>query len=185
MESMDVDPSSVNRETELNAYMWVQQLSNDTDPLMWWRNTSKSSHTWSWWPDSTWLCLPVLCLLRNSLERLKSLSGDAEVTLKSLFSVPTCHSLQTPHVGLVKKIRRKIVNLGSIICIYPWPDDIEFKCYSCGTIICHNIQMTGTLVSCMWSNRDCNVTSDGWLCVSVFLLSCLTQNTHQGRRTRM
>ena len=24
------------RETELNAYMRVQQLSNDTDPLMWW-----------------------------------------------------------------------------------------------------------------------------------------------------
>jgi len=32
---MDVDPSSVNGETELNAYMRVQQVSNDTDPLMW------------------------------------------------------------------------------------------------------------------------------------------------------
>ena len=31
---MDVDPSSVNGETELNAYMRVQQVSNDTDPLM-------------------------------------------------------------------------------------------------------------------------------------------------------
>jgi hypothetical protein len=35
--SMNVDPSSVNGETELNAYMWVQQLSNDTEPLKWWK----------------------------------------------------------------------------------------------------------------------------------------------------
>ena len=35
--SMDVDPSSVNGETELNAYMRLQQVANDTDPLMWWK----------------------------------------------------------------------------------------------------------------------------------------------------
>ena len=35
--SMDVDPSSVNGETELNSYMRVYQVSNDTDPLMWWK----------------------------------------------------------------------------------------------------------------------------------------------------
>ena len=35
--SMDVDPSSVNGETELNAYMRVQQVAKDTDPLMWWK----------------------------------------------------------------------------------------------------------------------------------------------------
>jgi hypothetical protein len=35
--SIDVDPSSVSGETELNAYIWVQQVSNDTDPLMWWK----------------------------------------------------------------------------------------------------------------------------------------------------
>jgi hypothetical protein len=35
--SMDVDPSSVNGETELNAYMRVQQVTKDTDPLMWWK----------------------------------------------------------------------------------------------------------------------------------------------------
>ena len=34
--SMDVDPSSVNGKTELNAYMRVYQVTNDTDPLMWW-----------------------------------------------------------------------------------------------------------------------------------------------------
>jgi hypothetical protein len=31
--SMDVDPSSVNGDTELNAYMRVQQVTKDTDPL--------------------------------------------------------------------------------------------------------------------------------------------------------
>ena len=36
--SMDVDPSSVNGETELNAYMRVQQVVKDTDPLMWWKH---------------------------------------------------------------------------------------------------------------------------------------------------
>ena len=35
--SMDVDPSSVNGETELNAYIRMQQVTNDTDPLMWWK----------------------------------------------------------------------------------------------------------------------------------------------------
>jgi len=35
--SMDVDPYSVNGETELNAYMRVQQVAKDTDPLMWWK----------------------------------------------------------------------------------------------------------------------------------------------------
>jgi hypothetical protein len=35
--SMDVDPSSVNGETELNAYMRVQQVAKDTEPLMWWK----------------------------------------------------------------------------------------------------------------------------------------------------
>jgi hypothetical protein len=34
--SMDVDPSSVNGETELNAYIRVQQVTKDTDSLMWW-----------------------------------------------------------------------------------------------------------------------------------------------------
>jgi hypothetical protein len=32
--SMDVDPSSVNGETELNAYMRVKQVDKDTDLLM-------------------------------------------------------------------------------------------------------------------------------------------------------
>ena len=38
--SLDVDPSSVRGETELNAFVLGDQtcvLSNDTDPLMWWK----------------------------------------------------------------------------------------------------------------------------------------------------
>ena len=34
--SMDFDPSSLEGEAQLQAYMQVQQVSNDTDPLMWW-----------------------------------------------------------------------------------------------------------------------------------------------------
>ncbi len=30
-------PLVLDVETELNAYMRVQQVSNDTDPLMWWK----------------------------------------------------------------------------------------------------------------------------------------------------
>ncbi len=33
--SMDFDVVSVEGETKLQAYMEVQQVSNDTDPLMW------------------------------------------------------------------------------------------------------------------------------------------------------
>ena len=35
--SMDFDVSSVEGEAQLQAYMQVQQVPNDTDPLMWWR----------------------------------------------------------------------------------------------------------------------------------------------------
>jgi hypothetical protein len=34
--SMDFDVSSVEGEAKLQVYMKVQQVSNDTDPLMWW-----------------------------------------------------------------------------------------------------------------------------------------------------
>ena len=34
--SMDFDVSSVEGETQLQVYIQVQQVSNDTDPLMWW-----------------------------------------------------------------------------------------------------------------------------------------------------
>jgi hypothetical protein len=35
--SMDFDVSSVEGEDQLQAYMQVQQVPNDTDPLMWWK----------------------------------------------------------------------------------------------------------------------------------------------------
>ncbi len=67
--SMDVDPSSVNGKTELNSYMRVQQLSTTraTRTLSCsGSSTSKSSHTWTTWSDSTCLFLPILHLLRDS-----------------------------------------------------------------------------------------------------------------------
>jgi hypothetical protein len=33
---MDVDPPSLEEEVQLKAYMNVQQMSNYTDPVMWW-----------------------------------------------------------------------------------------------------------------------------------------------------
>ncbi len=34
---MNFDRSSLEGETHLQAYMKVQQVSNDTDPLVWWK----------------------------------------------------------------------------------------------------------------------------------------------------
>ncbi len=36
--TMDFDVSSVEVEAQLQTYMQVQQVSNDTDPLMWWKH---------------------------------------------------------------------------------------------------------------------------------------------------
>ena len=35
---LNFDVSSVEGETQLQVYMQVQQVSNDTDPLMWWKH---------------------------------------------------------------------------------------------------------------------------------------------------
>ena len=35
--SMDFDVSSVEGEAQCQSYMQVQQVPNDTDPLMWWK----------------------------------------------------------------------------------------------------------------------------------------------------
>ncbi len=35
--SIDFDVASVEGEAQLQAYMQVQQVPNDTDPLMWWK----------------------------------------------------------------------------------------------------------------------------------------------------
>ncbi len=36
--SMDFDVVSVEGESQIQAYMQVQQVPNDTDPLMWWKH---------------------------------------------------------------------------------------------------------------------------------------------------
>ena len=43
--SMDFDVSSVEGESQVQAYMQVQQVPNDTDPLMWWKQHQQQ------WPD--------------------------------------------------------------------------------------------------------------------------------------
>jgi hypothetical protein len=66
--SMDVDPSSVNGETELNAYMRVQQVANDTDPLMWWKQHQQDLPRLARMTRQYLAVpLPALRLLRDSL----------------------------------------------------------------------------------------------------------------------
>ena len=53
-ESMDFDVASVEGEAQLQAYMQVQQVSNDTDPVRCGGNSiSKSFPTCPEWSDST------------------------------------------------------------------------------------------------------------------------------------
>jgi hypothetical protein len=67
--SMDVDPSSVSGETDLNAYMRVQQVSDDTDPLMWLKQHQQEFPRLDRMARQylAAVCLPALRLLRNSL----------------------------------------------------------------------------------------------------------------------
>ena len=53
---MDFDLSSLEGESQFQVYMKAQQVSNDTDPLMWWKQHQQN----------TWQYLPLLCLLRDS-----------------------------------------------------------------------------------------------------------------------
>ena len=52
--SMDFDVSSVEGEAQLQTYMQVQQVPNDTDPLMRWKQHQQEFPTWPEWLDSTW-----------------------------------------------------------------------------------------------------------------------------------
>ena len=61
---MDVDVDSV--EAELNAYTRVQQVTLDTDPLMWWKHHVQEFPRLSRMADNTWLFLSLLRLLRDS-----------------------------------------------------------------------------------------------------------------------
>jgi hypothetical protein len=70
--------------SELNTYTRVHQ--DNRWPLtrtLWYggNRTSKSSLTWPAWPDSTWRCLPLLCLLRDSSAVWVSLRVTCGVTV--------------------------------------------------------------------------------------------------------
>ena len=51
--SMDYDVSTVEGEVQFQAYMQVQQVPNDTDPLMWWKQHQQEFPTWPAGPAST------------------------------------------------------------------------------------------------------------------------------------
>ena len=51
---MDFDVASVEGEAQLQTYMQVQQVPNDTDPLMRWKQHQQEFPTWPQWLDSTW-----------------------------------------------------------------------------------------------------------------------------------
>ena len=67
--SMDFDVVSVEGEAQLQVYMEVQQVTNDTDPLMWWKEHQQEFPDWARMTrhiDSTYQYLPLLRLLRGS-----------------------------------------------------------------------------------------------------------------------
>ncbi len=51
--SMDFDVSSLEGEPQLQAYMQVQQVPKDTDPLMWWKEHQQQFPDLSRMLDST------------------------------------------------------------------------------------------------------------------------------------
>jgi hypothetical protein len=51
--SMDFDVASVEGDAQLQAYMQVQQVPNDTDPLMWWKQLQQEFPDLTEWVDST------------------------------------------------------------------------------------------------------------------------------------
>ena len=76
-DSMDFDVSSVEGEAQFQTYMQVQQVSNDTDPLMWWKQHQQE------FPDLTrmtrqYLTVPVTSV---SPERFFSRVGLVQTDL--------------------------------------------------------------------------------------------------------
>ena len=75
--SMDFDVASVEGEAQLQAYMQVQQVPNDTDPLMWWKQHQE-------FPDldrmaRQYLSVPATCV---SPERFFSRVGLVQTDLR-------------------------------------------------------------------------------------------------------
>jgi len=68
---MDLDVVSVEGETQIQAYMQVQQVPNDTDPLMWWNQHEQE------FPDLTRMVRQYLTVpaISSSPERFFSRVG--------------------------------------------------------------------------------------------------------------
>ena len=114
---MDVDPSSVNGETELNAYMRVQQVANDTDPLMWWKQDQQE------FPCLTrttrqYLVVPVSS---SSPERLFSSVGlvksDLRCSLLETTLIDVMWAKQAPYNQLERELE-EVFNHQDIHTIY-------------------------------------------------------------------
>ena len=80
--SIDFNVSSVNGEDQFQAYMQVQQVPNDTDPLMWWKQYQKE------FPDLArmarqYLTVPTTC---ESPERFLSGVGLVQTDLCGILS---------------------------------------------------------------------------------------------------
>ena len=65
---MDFDVSSVEGEAQLQAYMQVQQVTNDTDPLMWWKQYQQV------FPDLTRMVRPYLVVPATSASSVRFFS---------------------------------------------------------------------------------------------------------------
>ena len=92
--SMDFDPSSLEGEVQLQAYMQVQQVSNDTDPLMWCKQHQQE------FPDLARRArqyLTLLRLLRDSsvVWDLYSLTDQYIEVLSHLQHLIPCSTLPT------------------------------------------------------------------------------------------
>jgi hypothetical protein len=74
---MDFDVSSVEGETQLQTYMQVQQVPDDTDPLVWWKKRRRE------FPDLTRMARQYLVVPATSVspERFFSRVGLVQTDL--------------------------------------------------------------------------------------------------------
>ena len=86
--SMDFDVSSVEGEVQLQTYMQVQQVPNDTDPLMWWKHHQQEFPELSRM-TSQYLGVPVTSV---SPERFFSRVGLVQTDLRGSLLDTTKHT---------------------------------------------------------------------------------------------
>ena len=91
---MDFDVVSVEGESQVQAYMQVQQVPNDTDPLMWWKQHQQQ------WPDLVRMTRQYLSVpaTSESPERFFSRVGLVQTDLCGRL-------LDTTKIGLNKHLR--------------------------------------------------------------------------------